>query len=93
MRTVSFDTSGLTTKEEILARLGEVLDFPGHYGRNIDALADCLADVAEPLRLEWAGWEGFQATDPKSFGQVMLVLDDHAEATPDFAVWLVSDND
>ncbi len=93
MTTVALDTSGLSTKVEVLTRMGEVLGFPDHYGRNLDALADCLADLTGPLRLEWTGWETFQAEEPQAFGQVLLVLDDHADETEDFAVWLVADAD
>ena len=35
------------TKEEFLDAVGEALSFPEHYGRNFDALADCLHDVVD----------------------------------------------
>jgi hypothetical protein len=34
-----------TTKAEFLEAIGEALDFPDYYGKNFDALADCLGDV------------------------------------------------
>lgn len=34
-----------TTRAEALAAIGEALDFPDHYGQNLDALVDCLRDV------------------------------------------------
>lgn len=37
-----------------LKAIGEALGFPDHYGANLDALADCLGDVA-------AGFHGFPA--------------------------------
>lgn len=93
MRTVALDTSDTGDKTEVLTRIGAALDFPAHYGRNLDALADCLADLTGAVGLEWSGWETFQATDPTSFGKVLLVLDDHAESAAGFAVWLVADAD
>lgn len=89
MRTISLDTAGLTTRDEVLVRLGEALEFPDYYGRNLDALADCLRDVNEPTRLEWSGWQDLQASDATSFGRVMLVLDDRADVAPEFTVFLV----
>lgn len=89
MRTVSVETAGLTTRDAVLAALGEALGFPDYFGRNLDALADCLGDLDEPIRLEWSGWQDLQATDATGFGRVLLVLDDRAEEPPAFSVWLV----
>lgn len=49
---------GGTTRAEVLARFAEVLDFPEWFGGNLDALMDCLRDVADgqedPWTLVWA---------------------------------------
>jgi RNAse (barnase) inhibitor barstar len=89
MRTVRLDTADLTDKRDVLTRMGERFGFPDYYGRNLDALVDCLRDIAEPVRLEWSGWETLQASDPTAFGRIMLVLDDRADVEPAFTVFLV----
>jgi Barstar (barnase inhibitor). len=38
------DLRGIRSKTAVLAALGEALQLPAHYGRNFDALADCLMD-------------------------------------------------
>lgn len=93
MRMVRLDTADLADKRAVLVRMGEVLGFPGHYGANLDALADCLADLGEPTGLEWSGWQTLQADDPAAFGQVVLVLDDRTDKEPAFAVWLLDPTD
>ena len=35
-------------RDELHAFLAQELALPAHYGRNLDALADCLGDVCEP---------------------------------------------
>jgi len=49
---------GGTTRAEVLARFADVLDFPEWFGGNLDALMDCLRDVADrhedPWTLVWA---------------------------------------
>ncbi|MEV4490700.1 barstar family protein [Micromonospora coxensis] len=35
------------TRAELFTRLAETLDLPGYFGRNWDALADCLSDLVE----------------------------------------------
>lgn len=39
------DLSGITTKEEIFDRFAVALNFPSYFGRNWDALNDCLTDL------------------------------------------------
>lgn len=34
-------------KTEVLQTIGRALDFPGHYGANLDALYDALVDMGE----------------------------------------------
>lgn len=39
------DCSTADGKDAVLARLGEGLALPDHFGRNLDALYDCLTDL------------------------------------------------
>ncbi|WP_369046516.1 barstar family protein [Sinomonas sp. P10A9] len=49
------------SKHEVLVAFGKALHLPEYYGTNLDALNDCLQDLAselangegEPLTLEW----------------------------------------
>ena len=40
-----------TSKEELHAFLAKKLGFPGYYGANLSALADCLSEAGEPLAI------------------------------------------
>jgi RNAse (barnase) inhibitor barstar len=35
-----------TTKQQVLASIAEAFHFPKHFGKNFDALRDCLTDLA-----------------------------------------------
>ena len=35
-----------TTKQQVLAMIAEAFQFPKHFGKNFDALGDCLTDLA-----------------------------------------------
>nr|WP_230414418.1 barstar family protein [Collimonas silvisoli] len=35
-----------TTKQQVLANIANAFHFPKHFGKNFDALADCLTDMA-----------------------------------------------
>lgn len=68
------DTVGLATKRDTLLALGRALDFPPHYGANLDALHDSLRDRTGPTVLLWEGWGTFARTDPRAFLATVDVL-------------------
>ena len=46
LRVTRVGLSGVTGKEELLDRVSKALQFPDYFGRNWDALTDCLADLS-----------------------------------------------
>jgi len=68
----------LETKKEFLDAIGEALDFPDHYGRNFDALGDCLSDVvagdSNGWVLLWDGWGPLARADEQAFSVALSVL-------------------
>jgi len=44
-RVVSLDASGWETEADFHREIAEALEFPTYYGRNLDALNNCLSDV------------------------------------------------
>ena len=48
MRKIILDFDGMETREEVQEYLAEKFEFPDYYGRNLDALYDCLtAELTE----------------------------------------------
>ncbi|MDQ0754203.1 barstar family protein [Arthrobacter sp. B3I4] len=70
------------SKKAVLAAFGEVLDFPDHYGVNLDALNDSLHDFADaasengqrPVTVIWQVPAAFRAD--RAFGIICEVLQD-----------------
>jgi hypothetical protein len=44
---VRLDASGWTTDDDLHRDIAAALDFPDYYGRNLDALNDCMRDVVD----------------------------------------------
>lgn len=63
-----------STKVEVLAALGESLGFAEHYGRNLDALADCLADLTADQVLVWDGWATLARADEATFTTILRIF-------------------
>lgn len=87
--------SGGTSLREALDALGAALDFPDYYGRNLDALEDCLRDVERPTALLWAGWEPLAVHAPDAWAALQAVLKRRVEADlePFSVVYCVNQED
>lgn len=87
METIRLDGARLRDREEAMELLGQALTLPEWWGRNLDALYDCLTDLGRPVRLEVFRRETMVETP---FGRRLLrVLEDAAEELP----WLELDTD
>lgn len=45
------DGAVIASREQLHDTLAQQLAFPAHYGRNLDALYDCLTDLTEDVEL------------------------------------------
>ena len=59
---------------ELHTALDDALVFPPYYGRNLDALAECLADCDGAQLLLWDSWGVFARAEPAVFGVVAGLL-------------------
>ena len=83
-----------STKVESIELFAEVLEFPDWFGRNLDALADCLHDLAEepggegtPRHLIWDGVAQLRRHHPDVYQDIASVL---AEVSADHNAFVVT---
>jgi RNAse (barnase) inhibitor barstar len=83
LRLFAIDASLVRTKAQMLGLLGRSLAFPSWYGRNWDALEDCLTDsdwVQDPgLVIRFEGFEQYAEADPDGFGILLDIFKTSAE--------------
>lgn len=60
MKSISIDVSTITDRDELHDLLAASLSLPAWYGRNLDALYDCLTAITEETRLIFIGWDAMQ---------------------------------
>ena len=86
MRTITLDINRLHSVPALHKYLRNALALPAHYGANLDALYDCLTEIAEPTQIivpaditdnEKLGWYG---------EQLLQVLRDAAEENENLQV-------
>ena len=51
MKCVTLDLTNIHTPRGMHAYIAYVMDFPAHYGRNLDALYDMLTEINKPTLL------------------------------------------
>jgi len=65
-------------RAELLGAIGRALRFPGYYGRNLDALEECLRDLSwlpeGEVVLVWDGDDELRRADPAGYAALMAVL-------------------
>lgn len=83
MRLQTIEASAVRTKSQMLGLLGRSLAFPTWYGRNWDALEDCLTDagwLCEPgLVLKFEGFEHYAEADADGFAILLDIFKTSAE--------------
>ncbi|MFI0239559.1 barstar family protein [Streptomyces sp. NPDC016845] len=70
--TVVLDLDGAPDKAAFMERCATVLALPNWFGRNWDALADCLSE--RELVLVVTGWQGFAARCPREWATARAVF-------------------
>ena len=83
-----------TTRTASLDAFARALDFPAWFGRNLDALADCLCERAPSdggaLHVVWADAGRLDEADPDGARGIRAVLRDVAKEHPTLHVTVLA---
>lgn len=86
MKEIHIDCSVITSREVLHDTFASTLHFPYWYGRNLDALYDCLTGIGEPVMIYFTCWP----TTAEALGTyahgVQAVFTDAAKANPNLSV-------
>lgn len=93
---ITITLDGCASKAELLERIAAALHFPGWFGHNWDALADCLTDLswlpAATYRITLAQAGPLRRAAPETLATALEIFDDAsvawAERGVDFSVRL-----
>ena len=93
LRSWRIDLGDCRNKSTLLLRIATMLEFPGTFGRNWDALSDGLRDLswlpAGGYALLFEGGGDLRRADPASFDTLLDILGEASRewATRDVAFW------
>jgi len=89
MKVITVDGDRLRRLAELYSLFAEDLDFPSYFGRNLDALYDCLGDVSEETVIEVLNRDALADTFGEDFcGRLLSTLLDAAEENPNLSLEL-----
>ena len=78
MKTITLELSNIETVRALHIYLQYMLDLPAYYGKNLDALYDCLTDIGEETKLVVRA-QGVRGELTAYLPRLMKVLTDAAE--------------
>ena len=58
---ISIDCQEISERKQLHETLAAALNFPEYYGKNLDALFDCLTELPEVLELTLQHWAAAEA--------------------------------
>ena len=87
MRKYKLPGKSIHSLDEFYDEIGLLLNFPDHFGRNLDALWDLLTtDIKGPVELIWEESATSKKSMGKDFARVSALLQDIEKEREDFAV-------
>lgn len=82
MAEITLDGLELQTIDEVHDRFAQAMDLPAWYGRNLDALFDCLTDAHEPVTVRLLHREELRERLGRRGGALIRLLRRAARETP-----------
>ncbi len=82
------DCSHISSREILHNTLSEILELPVWYGKNLDALYDCLTDISRETLLRISGMDALRASLGSYADGFLQVVTDAAAANPLFTFTL-----
>ena len=74
MKEIIIDGSAIFTSPDLHEALAVALSFPDYYGKNLDALYDCLTEVGEDIHLELRNWHHIETHLKDYSGKAVYVF-------------------
>lgn len=74
MKTVTVDCGQITTAEEFHNALAAAMVFPEEYGKNLDALFDCLTENRQDQELILLNWHNLEYKLKDYSGKILYVF-------------------
>lgn len=86
MQIVTIDCSDIKTSEQLHQALAQTLKFPEYYGKNLDALFDCLTEYRQDRELIFQNWHALSYALKDYAEKTLYVFHEASEENPHLRV-------
>lgn len=84
-KVVELDGNLIASETDFHEQISKALDFPDHYGRNFDALWDCLSgEIVTDIKLVWKNHSRCKAQLGERFDIIIKLFDELHDECDDF---------
>lgn len=88
MKEIIIDGGSIFTSPDFHEAIAAALSFPAHYGKNLDALYDCLTDLSEGTHLVLRNWHHIEFHLKDYSGKAVYVFHVACQENPHLRVSL-----
>ena len=82
MKRIRLDGKKMTDRKSAHEYIAKKLSFPDYYGKNLDALADCLSEISDDTQIRLINTEDFINNIGVQYKGFIRVFSDSAESNP-----------
>ncbi|NTV89300.1 MAG: barstar family protein [Clostridiales bacterium] len=83
---IVLDGCNMHSIPEAHAYMADMLSFPDYYGKNLDALHDCLGDISEPTNIILKHWDELEDFLGNYATALLQVFEDSASENPSISI-------
>ena len=87
MKIITIDCSQIFDKEGFHTTMEEKLEFPSWYGKNLDALHDCLTEVFTNTQVHFLNWNHLEETLGLYTMAIRRAINHAAEENPSIEIF------
>lgn len=91
MMTLNLDGRAIDSRPALHDAFAEALGFPPYYGRNLDALFDCLTEIHQPCAIEITHWRSLSTQLGNYADRLMALLSRICRENPHIRLQIFSD--
>jgi len=89
MKTFTIDCTNIETPEQLHTAMAQTLSFPDWYGRNLDAMYDCLTELEDATELTVLNWHALEYRLGDYSGKLVYVFHCACQDNPDLKISLI----